>query len=55
MDAVFVKASITDGDLLADIRVAAMRPSLEAAGRFDPVRARRRFRDTFEPSDTYKI
>lgn len=37
---------------LAEVRVEAMRPSLEVAGRFDPVRARRRFLDTFNATDT---
>ncbi len=36
-------ASARDADRLADIRVEAMRMSLEALGRFDPVRARARF------------
>jgi ribosomal protein S18 acetylase RimI-like enzyme len=38
-----------DADALADLRVAAMRPSLEAVGRFDPDRARRRLLDHFDP------
>lgn len=41
--------------LLALIRVEAMRPSLEAVGRFDPERARRRFLDTFNPEETWLI
>lgn len=41
-----------DAGRLAEIRVEAMRPSLEAAGRFDPARARRRFLDTFNVADT---
>lgn len=45
-------ASAADAERLADIRVEAMRPSLEAAGRFDPERARNRFLDTFVPADT---
>jgi len=32
-----------------------MRPSLEAVGRFDPVRARDRFLDTFRAADTKVI
>lgn len=40
---------------LADIRVAAMRPSLEAVGRFDPARARDRFLSTFRAEDTLVI
>lgn len=45
-------ASDADAGSLAEIRVEAMRPSLEAAGRFDPVLARRRFLDTFDATDT---
>lgn len=45
-------ATRAEADQLADIRVAAMRPSLEAAGRFDPQRARDRFLRSFDPQDT---
>lgn len=38
---------IEDLPALAELRVAAMRPSLEALGRFDPERARRRLADGF--------
>lgn len=41
-----------DPSELAEIRVEAMRPSLEKVGRFDPERARRRFLDTYDPSET---
>ncbi|GAA6181447.1 MULTISPECIES: GNAT family N-acetyltransferase [unclassified Shimia] len=41
-----------DAARLADIRVAAMRDSLEAVGRFDPVRARHRLLDSFVAEDT---
>lgn len=51
----FVKTSADDGDELADLRVEVMRPSLEAIGRFDPVRARQRFLDSFVPNGTRKI
>lgn len=44
-----------DADALAKIRVAAMRPSLEAIGRFDPERARHRFLSAFDPSKTTVI
>ena len=47
-----VGAAQTDPSSLADIRVEAMRPSLEALGRFDPVRARQRFLETYDPNDT---
>lgn len=44
-----------DPDLLATIRVAAMRPSLEAVGRFDPIRARERFLASYTAQDTHLI
>ena len=46
--------SATDADAgrLADIRVKAMQPSLQAAGRFDPERAKYRFLDSFRASET---
>lgn len=44
-----------DAETLADIRVEAMRESLERIGRFDPVRARSRFLDTFVPAHTRAI
>ncbi|MEO1920178.1 MAG: hypothetical protein ABGW81_10840 [Paracoccaceae bacterium] len=40
MERAYSKATPSDGEPLADILVAAMRPSLEAVGRFDPARAR---------------
>jgi len=39
-----------DFDALADLRVAAMKESLERVGRFDPIRARERLRSTFSPA-----
>ena len=45
-------ASVGDAERLADIRVEAMRPSLEAVGRFDPVRARDRFLGSFVAAET---
>ena len=44
-----------DAERLADLRVAAMRPSLEAVGRFDLHRARVRFLDGFSPEQTQII
>ncbi len=41
-----------DPNTLAEIRVEAMRPSLQAVGRFDPDRARQRFLTRFDPKDT---
>ncbi|WP_082987932.1 GNAT family N-acetyltransferase [Bordetella bronchialis] len=44
-----------DFDELADLRIAAMRDSLERVGRFDPERARRRLRENYAPQDTFAI
>lgn len=44
-----------DAAALADIRVAAMRPSLVAVGRFDADRARRRLLDGFCAEETTLI
>ena len=47
-------APVADSDFeeLADLRVAAMRESLERVGRFDPLRARERLRSSFKPEHT---
>lgn len=50
-----VPVDASDADDLADLRVAAMRESLERVGRFDPVRARDRFLSTFTPACTRHI
>lgn len=50
-----VAASDTDANALAALRVAAMRPSLEAVGRFDPERARSRFLNRFDHHLTWKL
>jgi GNAT superfamily N-acetyltransferase len=62
MSKIEVPATITlqavaadDGESLADLRVEAMRESLERVGRFDPQRARARFLGTFEPQFTRAI
>ena len=47
--------SIDDAEALVALRIAAMRPSLEKAGRFDPQRARERFLDGFQPAHTQWI
>jgi hypothetical protein len=51
----FVAATLEDGVILAEIRAAAMKPSLVALGRFDQQKVRSRFLDTFVPTDTWKI
>lgn len=48
-------ASHSEADALASLRVRVMRPSLEAAGRFDPQRARTRFLSKFDPKATWVI
>jgi GNAT superfamily N-acetyltransferase len=41
-----------EADALADLRVEAMRESLERVGRFDPERARARFLSGYSPQQT---
>ncbi|MCX9154974.1 GNAT family N-acetyltransferase [Niveibacterium sp. 24ML] len=48
-------ASHEDAEALVEIRIAAMRESLERIGRFDPQRARDRFLAGFDPAQTRKI
>jgi ribosomal protein S18 acetylase RimI-like enzyme len=48
-------AQQTDLDDLVAIRIEAMRESLERVGRFDPVRARERFANSFDARDTRYI
>ena len=49
------KPKAEDAEALATIRVQAMKPSLEAIGRFDEDRARRRILDSFDPNTTSEI
>jgi len=51
----FEQAHLSDASVLADLRVLAMQPSLEAIGRFDLDRARNRFLSTYVSSDTWHI
>lgn len=44
-----------DFEELVDLRIAAMRESLERVGRFDPERARERLRNSFHPEHTQVI
>ncbi len=44
-----------DFDTLIAIRIEAMRESLERVGRFDPIRARERFRIGFSPEHAQYI
>lgn len=54
---VFSLAPAAPGDLdaLVAIRIEAMRESLERVGRFDPVRARKRFASSFSPEHTRHV
>ena len=54
-DLVLTGAGLADAPQLADLRVRAMRESLERIGRFDVDRARNRFLATFNPDDTRHI
>lgn len=47
-------AAVTDNDLetLIAIRIEAMRESLQRIGRYDPIRARERFSNSFSPEHT---
>lgn len=45
-------ATRDDAEALVELRILAMRESLERIGRFDPQRARERFLTGFEPKDT---
>lgn len=51
----FSFATAEDANELADLRVLAMRESLERIGRFDPIRARERFLSGFSPSHTRHV
>lgn len=51
----FEPATDADFDALVTLRIAAMRESLERIGRFDPARARERFRNGFDPALTRHI
>lgn len=51
----YIRTDQADGNELAELRAASMRDSLVALGRFDEVRVRSRFLETFEPSDTIKV
>lgn len=49
---VLIAAVFDDFEELAELRIAAMRESLERVGRFDPARARERLRKSFYPEHT---
>lgn len=47
--------STADKEVLAELRVSAMKESLENLGRFNPIQAKNRFLEKFTASDTRKI
>lgn len=51
----FEDAIESDAEALANLRVAAMRESLEHIGRFDPVRARERLLSSFDAAATRHV
>ena len=51
----FARVGEADFEALLALRIATLRDSLERLGRFDPLRARERFRSTFRPHDTRRI
>ena len=51
----FVPAEPADFEALLALRIEAMRESLEYVGRFDPARARERFRSGYEAQHTRHI
>ena len=55
MTVTLAPAAADDAAALVALRIAAMRPSLERIGRFDPVRARERFLAGFSPAHTRHI
>jgi hypothetical protein len=55
MDIGFEDAMDSDAEALADLRVVAMRESLERIGRFDPARARERLLSSFDAAATRHV
>lgn len=48
-------ASLSDLEMIAELRAVVMRPDLERLGRFDQHRVRQRLRDSFSPQHTSVI
>lgn len=55
MEITYQNTTLNDADKLVEIRIAAMKESLERLGRFAPQRARERFISSFEPENTKYI
>ncbi|MCP2048433.1 UNVERIFIED_ORG: GNAT superfamily N-acetyltransferase [Paenarthrobacter nicotinovorans] len=54
-DFVLRPAAATDAAWIAELRAVVMRPDLERLQRFDPVRVRERFLNSFQPEHTFII
>jgi len=54
-DFVLRPAAATDAAWIAELRAVVMRPDLERLQRFDPVRVRERFLNSFQPEHTFVI
>jgi len=52
---ILAQAAETDFEELVALRIDAMRESLERIGRFDPIRARERFRSSFSAMHTRHV
>lgn len=50
-----IDVNLSEVESLAELRVLAMRESLEAIGRFDPARAKERFLSSFDLALTKKV
>ena len=55
MEITYINTVFEDADTLVEIRISAMKESLERIGRFDPQRARERFISSFEAENTKYI
>lgn len=55
MEPQLLQAAQDDAEILVELRIAAMRESLERIGRFNPERARDRFLSSFSPAHTRHI
>jgi GNAT superfamily N-acetyltransferase len=55
LEITYINTTFEDADTLVEIRISAMKESLERIGRFNPQRARERFIYSFEPVHTKYI
>lgn len=55
LEITYINTIFEDADTLVEIRISAMKESLERIGRFDPLKARERFISSFEAENTKYI